>query len=183
VKHLVIKLQKEAVLVLKVTPLGAAVSNEFTFKYSHSVYSDYVRYLEKTNEYRSYCLGSGKVDVIVYPCAGFPSKEYTGVEIKSGQTTTLEYVLDFSKGQLIHGFVIDKETKKPIKADITIYGTQRISSSSNENGEYWLGGITPGKYEITIRGRFDPSLAEGHKYYETVIQISDNEKKEFNVEI
>ena len=167
--------------MLKVTPVGANVTDKFDFEFGHSGYCDRVKYGGE-GEYRSKCLDSGKVDIIFYVNAGYPRKIYKGIDIKSGETTEVEYILDFTKRPLIHGFVIDKDTKKPLKTDVNIYGTENIDTMSDKNGEYWIGGFPPGKYKISIRGKWDDSI-DNYKYYKTVIEIAENEKKEINVEI
>lgn len=184
VKHFKINLKKEAVLnvtVYRKTPTENGILNEdatiiILDKESNSETFDIFK-----GTYRSRYLKEGFYKVSIY-ISGFPEKIYDNIELKREASTDIDCVFDFSIGQVVHGFVRDKESK------IRLPHTEVIVTKVDENfsvggitnkfGEFRIGGLKPGAYflkiELTIFKIVD---------YKTYFKINENEIKELNVEI
>jgi 5-hydroxyisourate hydrolase-like protein (transthyretin family) len=184
VKHFKIDLKKEAVLNVKIykkTPTENGILNEdatiiILDKENNSEIFDIF-----TGTYRSQYLKEGFYKVSIY-ISGFPEKIYDNIELKREASTDIDYVFDFSIGQVVHGFVSDKETK--IRLPYTDVLVEKVDENfgvrgrTNEFGEFRIGGLKPGAYflkiELTIFKIVD---------YKTYFKINENEIKELKVEI
>jgi len=153
IKHVRVKMQKEAKLVVNlqkkyphgVFPVeglegGASIYNE-------DYYYPYVK------EFKNLKTGIVTVELGL---DGFMGKSIENVVLRKGETTTINYTFDFTKGQVIHGRIIEKNTELPlVGVRVKIIDDEGFGifpyATTNTKGEYWLGGIEPGLYRIWFR--------------------------------
>jgi len=184
VKHFKINLKKEAVLnvtVYKKTPTENGILNEdatiiILDKESNSETFDIFK-----GTYRSQYLKEGFYKVSIY-ISGFPEKIYDNIELKRETSTDIDYTFDFSKGQVIHGLVSDKASKIRLPyTDVIVKKVDEnfsVGGSTNEFGEFWIGGLKPGAYFLKINRTIFKKVD-----YKTYFKINENEIKELKVEI
>lgn len=109
---------------------------------------------------------------------GYPDKTYP-VQLEKGKTSIIEHILDYTKGPVIHGVIKDKTTGETIRnVSIFLYDSMNneISTDTNYNGEYWLGGFMPGHVNISIS-----KVEKGIKDILN-LNIGANEIRELNLE-
>ena len=191
IKHFKIRLEKEAILEVKInrkTPQGTEPVSE-SHKLSIIVYlpdnSFYdtlpaPSYDENTKSYRYYGMSGGQTVRVQVSSRGYPKGRYE-VNLEKGKTTTIDYLMDFTTGQVVHGFVRDKTTGKPLSSVyLALHKKNPFKAGpytyTDKNGEYWFGGIEPGNYQLYIRG---PRGIKTGRFFE----IKDNEKIELNIEL
>jgi hypothetical protein len=118
---------------------------------------------------------TGKVEVWAL---GYPDKTYQ-VQLEKGKTMIIEHILDYTKGPVIHGVIKNKTTGEIIiNVSIFLYDSMNneISTDTNYNGEYWLGGFIPGDVKISIS-----KVEKGIKEI-LHLNIGANEIRELNLE-
>lgn len=118
---------------------------------------------------------TGKVEVWAL---GYPDKTYQ-VQLEKGKTMIIEHILDYTKGPVIHGVIKNKTTGEIIgNVSIFLYDSMNneISTDTNYNGEYWLGGFMPGDVKISIS-----KVEKGIKEI-LHLNIGANEIRELNLE-
>jgi hypothetical protein len=156
IKHLQIKLDKEAVLQINITkkllkgitPFSIYSLPGVSVKYSNSDDQNNYGYSALDGKYRTHYLHEGEVDVKI-GVEGYPDKS-VHIKIDQGQTITIDHIADFTVGTVIHGVVTDKNTKKPISfVQVFIQGVDSINT--DENGEYYFSAFEmPGIYNINF---------------------------------
>ncbi len=191
IKHFKIKLEKEAILEIKVlikTPNGTyPVEKEKSCFVVELIISDSnISYISEDQfSYdngisRLKSLPGGKMIrlKIVPEEYGYPEKDFE-VSLEKAKTTRVEYVLDFTIGQVVHGFIRGKETGKPLE-NFSIYigreNREETRAVTDKNGEFWIGGLESGKNIVFI---FSGLYNIRDKFY---ITIQPNEKIELNKE-
>ncbi len=178
IKYFIINLEKEAILdfkILRKTPKGLDNRIDAQIQIYHNKYLKVFSTGSRTSRLEG--LKDGIVAIECYP-RGYPKQVYKNIRLEKGKTTTIEKVLDFTSGQVLHGFVKNKNTDKPIHGVNIIFnriinGKQEyaVESTYTEiNGEFWIGGFEPGKYRINF---YDLEIE-----YEEVIEFVYGEQKE-----
>jgi len=198
-KHIDIKLGKEAILEIRYTkktpgrvePLDSSILPNITgypdiFKNFKSIvtidnldpfFNIYPTKKEKGLEVYRYLPGSKKIHVEVW-ATGYPAATYE-ILLENGKTSVIDYVLDYTKGPVIHGIIKDKTTGEPIRSvNIKVLDNSNnwYSTNTDFKGEYWLTGFKPGK--ITIRISYYKKMKKYLEYRD----ILDKEILEFNRE-
>jgi hypothetical protein len=181
IKHFIISLEKEAVLDFKMfrkTPQGTILLDEDIVA-QINIYHN--KCLEKFEYFSSFRLEGLKDGIAAIECSpdGYPRQVFKNIRLEKGKTTSVELVLDFTTGQVLHGFVKKKETGKP-HPFVSIYFSGITNDfflyfDSDVNGEFWIGGFEPGKYIIEFHDI-------GIRYNE-IIEFKKDEKKEINIEL
>jgi hypothetical protein len=124
------------------------------------------------------------VDLEIYP-QGYKTIHYKNVELEKGKTTKIEYVVDYTKGQVFHGILKYKDSNGPIYFARVFFQSSGFNQTrfearlyTDRNGEFWIGGFPPGTYSLVIsKENFnDPYKRFKIRKY---IKISLDEKKEF----
>jgi hypothetical protein len=184
IKHFRIMLEKEAVLKVQVfkktyseyAPLNEDVTIFIVDKENNSEICEMFQ-----GTFQSKYLREGYIKVTIY-APGYPEKIYDNIELKKGIPTNIEYVLDFTTGSVIHGYVINKNPLMRMPhTEIIVFKVGdnfSITSSTNEYGEFWIGGLEPGVYDLSIHRTIFKTVR-----YKTQFKIDENEKKEMNIEI
>jgi hypothetical protein len=171
IKHLKIKLAKEAVLEInftRKTPKGTEpLASSYLPKFNHpSVLTNFganlklkdVEPLFEVNpskkEIGRVVFGNlpGGETVKVYAWAeGYPNAYYD-VILESGKKKVVNHVLDYTVGPVVHGILKDKLTGKPhSNAYVCIVKLRKgVCAYSDYNGEFWLGGFMPGENKLYI---------------------------------
>ena len=191
IKHFKIKMEKEAILEIKVlikTPNGTypAEKEKSCFVVELIISDSNISYISEDQfSYdngisRLKSLPGGKmIRLKIVPTEyGYPEKDFE-VSLEKAKTTRVEYVLDFTIGQIVHGFIRCKETGKPLEnidIDIAKINRKEINAVTDENGEFWMGGLEPGKNRVFI---FSGLYNIRDRFY---ITIQPNEKIELNKE-
>ncbi len=188
IKHFKIKLEKEAKLIIKVLgkiPRGMERYNELVrFKIKHPGFIDVIKehYIDG-GEFETYLFKKGVVDIEIKP-EGYKTKTYKDVLLESGETKTIEYVADFTTGQVLHGVIKYADTKEPLyMADVTFVKIDEPGKDfevmnlwTDKNGEFWIGGFEPGTFELSVYGS---GVNTRKKFnFDIYIKIKPNEKKE-----
>ena len=191
IKHFIIEMEKEAVLEIKVlikTPNGIypvekeklhfAVRLIISDLYKLSIPPDQFSYDNGISRLKS--LPGGKmIRLKIFPEEyGYPEKDFE-LFLEKAKTTRVEYILDFTTGQVVHGFIRGKETGKPLEnidIDIAKINRKEINAVTDKNGEFWMGGLEPGKNIVFI---FSSLYNIRDKFH---IIIQPNEKIELNKE-
>lgn len=191
IKHFKIKMEKEAILEIKLlikTPNGTyPVEKEKSCFVVELIISD-SNILYISEDQFSYdngisrlknLLGGKMIRLKIVPTEyGYPEKDFE-LSLEKAKTTRVEYILDFTIGQVVHGFIRGKETGKPLEnfsIDIAKINRKVISAVTDKNGEFWMGGLEPGKNRVFI---FSGLYNIRDKFY---ITIQPNEKIELNKE-
>jgi hypothetical protein len=182
IKHLSIKLEKEAVLLVKLFEKTTAgtTPRDFRIEAKHSEYVDKIYGRSVGGEFKSKYLGEGKIDLIIITGASYRDFHVDNIDLKKGTTTTIERTCDYTSGQGIFGLITNKLTGQPIDISICIqksdYSSNLFCTSTDKNGKFRVGGLEPGKY-IFIIDYWDLT----HKYkYKEIITLNPNEIKEYN---
>lgn len=118
---------------------------------------------------------TGKVEVWAL---GYPDKTYQ-VQLEKGKTLIIEHILDYTKGPVIYGVIKNKTTGEIIRnVSIFLYDSlnNEISTDTNYNGEYWLGGFMPGDVNMSVS-----KVEKGIKDI-LHLNIGANEIRELNLE-
>lgn len=183
IKHFKIKLEKEAVLEIKLylkTQQGKEFLKDFgEMRLYHNRYFGSFEILDipYTSEYLREGLA---VFMCCYP--GFQIKIFKNIVLKRGKTTTIEHVFDLTTGQTLHGFIKNKTTGEPIRGlRVHLYklplAEKKYSIESivtDRSGELWFGGLEPGKYLLSTGYSPDDDREINHK---EVLEIKPGEKK------
>ena len=187
IKHFIISLEKEAVLDFKMfrkTPQGTILLDDKIKRAVAHINIYHNKYLENFEYSSSFRLGGLKVGIAAIECLpkGYPRQVFKNIKLEKGKTTSVDLVLDFTTGQVLHGFVKKKETGKPAPG-FTIFFSRIINENeeyavednhSDRNGEFWIGRFEPGRYLINFFNR-------GIDYQE-IIEFAPGEKKEITKE-
>lgn len=200
IKHLKVTLRKEAILEIHYTrktssgiePLMSEYGPEYDFPELFSNFGATL-FLEKPSSsvLRPTTKSIGKaifenlhgdqtVKVKVFT-EGYPDTTYE-VNLEYGEKTIIDHVLDFTKAPVIHGFLKEKSTGKPYKGSsisITDSNNNWISTDVDKNGEFWLGGFSPGRIRFSILFQSGRRDAERETLY---LEIGLNEIRELNLE-
>ena len=74
------------------------------------------------------------------------------VYLRSGETTTIHHVLDFTTGMVVHGFISPKNPDKPFFIEkITLKGSGfSVLGIIEEHREFWLKGMQEGKCLLKV---------------------------------
>ncbi len=187
IKHFKINLEKEAVLKIKVLrklPNGIEpYSEKYDVRLSlkHRGFINEIK-AETGSEFQTIFFKKGLVDIKI-KLEGYKTKTYKDVLLESGKTKAIEYVADFTTGQVLHGIVRYADTKEPIY--LASIGFVKIdepgknfhaSLYANKNGEFWIGGFEPGNFYLRISAT---GVNTRKKFrFVTYIKIKPNEKKE-----
>jgi len=189
IKHFIISLEKEAVLDFKMfrkTPQGTILLDDKIGMIVAHINIYHNKYLEKFRRFLSFRLDGLKDGIAAIECLpkGYPKQVFKNIKLEKGKTTSVELVLDFTTGQVLHGFVKDKETGKPFHVRIhfsrIINGNKEYAVediSTDINGEFWIGGFEPGKYSLEFINytRFPFRHKE-------ILEFGQGEKKEITKE-
>ncbi len=200
IKHLKITLRKEAILEIHYTRITSSGSEPLMSEYGPEydipvLFKNFsaTLFLEKpsssvlrpTNKSIGKAMfenlhGDQTVKVKVF-AEGYPATTYE-VNLEYGEKTIIEHVLDFTKAPVIHGFLKEKSTGKPYKGSsisITDSNNKWVRIYTDKNGEFWLGGFTPGRIEISIFFQSGIRACEREEFY---LKIEANEIRELNLE-
>jgi hypothetical protein len=182
IKHFSIKLEKEAVLLVKLfeKTTDGITQRDFRIEAKHSEYVDKLYGNSINGEYKSKYLGEGKINLRIIIEAGYHDFHVDNIDLKKG-TTTIERTCDFTSGQGIFGVITNKLTGQPIDG-VSIW-LQKSDKSGDlftaeiySNGKYRIGGLIPDKYILTIHYL---DLVYEYEYSE-IITLKPNEIKEYN---
>jgi hypothetical protein len=187
IKHFIISLEREAVLDFKMfrkTPQGTILLDDKIKRAVAQINIYHNKYLEKFKYFSSFRLEGLKDGIAAIQCYpyGYQIQIFKNIKLEKGKTTSVELVLDFTTGQVLHGFVKKKETGKPHPC-ISVYFSRVINGneeyavedvSTDRNGEFWIGGFEPGKYIL----EFSYIGIE----YKEIIEFAPGEKKEITKE-
>jgi hypothetical protein len=187
IKHFIISLEKEAVLDFKMfrkTPQGTIVLDKKIVAQINIYHNKYLEGFKYFSSFRLEGLKDGIAAIQCYPY-GYPRQVFKNINLEKGKTTSVELVLDFTTGQVLHGFVKKKETGKPfpgviIRFDRIINGNEEYAVEdidTDRNGEFWIGGFEPGKYSLEFINfyRFEFRHKE-------ILEFGQGEKKEITKE-
>ncbi len=184
IKHFVINLEKESILDLKIlrkTPAGIENTIDSQVRIYHN---KYIEALGADSVAKLEGLKDGIIAIECYP-KGYPKQVYKNIKIEKGKTTTVEKILDFTSGQVLHGFVKHKDTGRPIMA-VSIYISRIVNGKkeyevedlhTDQNGEFWIGGFEPGKYSLEYHNYGDYKFE-----FKEIIEFKPGEKKEITRE-
>jgi hypothetical protein len=184
IKHFVIKMEKEAILkvnIIQKLPNGIEISpialNRIIVEHHDFLEKETVFIGNFPSCYQSKYFRKGFVSVEIRPL-GYPSKKFEKILLQSGETTTIDYILDFTQGQILHGFIKDKSSIEPlelVKVFLSNPVTDIISATTltDKDGEFLIGGIEPGKYILWISYSRTKEID-----HEEIVEIKQNEKKE-----
>jgi hypothetical protein len=184
IKHFKIKLKKEAKLIVNVKrkkPQGIEPVPRVSIGIKHSEYIDELDVTAKKGHFESHYFdkGTAEIEILV---SGYPDKTYK-VQLENGKTTNIDYIVDFTKGQVVYGVIRDKDDGGPVP-NVYIYltGTQGAITDTDDNGEFWIGGLKSGTYILEIC-RLVYSSSERtskNKCIKKQFILRPNEKKELN---
>jgi protocatechuate 3,4-dioxygenase beta subunit/5-hydroxyisourate hydrolase-like protein (transthyretin family) len=94
-------------------------------------------------------------------------QKVTGVQVAPGAMVTRDVVLD--RGAVLSGLVTESTTGFPVpEATVTLYrpgetsGAPLEETAADSEGKYLLGGVSPGTYEVVVRGPNYLNLAPAH---------------------
>jgi hypothetical protein len=77
------------------------------------------------------------------------------IYLRSGETTTIQHVLDFTAGMVIHGLIAPKDPDKAFYiSSVSLEGSGYripVKGIIEENGEFWLKGMEEGKCLLKIK--------------------------------
>ena len=184
IKHFMIKMEKEAILKVYIKqklPNGI----EIFPKSLNRIIVKHHDFLDKELDYigiypagyQSLYFRKGLVSVEIWPL-GYPLKRFENILLKSGETTTIDYILDYTQGQVLHGFIKDKSSKEPLEL-VEVFLSDPVNdiiaanTVTDKDGEFLIGGIEPGKYNLWI------SYSRAKKIdHEEIIEIKQNELTE-----
>lgn len=184
INHFMIKMEKEAILkvnIIQKLPNGIEISpkalNRIIVKHHDFLDKDLDYIGIYPAGYQSLYFRKGLVSVEIWPL-GYPLKSFENILLQSGETTTIDYILDYTKGQVLHGFIKDKLSKDPlnlVKIVLSDPVTHIIAANTvtDKDGEFLIGGIEPGKYNLWISYSRTKEID-----HEEIIEIKQNEKKE-----
>ncbi len=124
-------------------------------------------------------LKPGKVKIGV-GLEGYSEKFFDNIILKSGQTVVLNHTFDYTKGQVIHGKIIEKNKRIPLEGvKISLLDEEDneviTNTFTDKNGEFWMGGFSPGMYKIWYELRLEVDKME-------IIRINQNQKIKINKE-
>lgn len=188
IKHFKIMLEKEAVVEVSVTKK----TNKGTENVNPNNFIVELKWVDSNRKLSAPAyvsntikrfgrLSGGDLIEIIFTNRGYPKKRYNRRLLK-GETISINHLIDFTIGQVIHGFVRKKNTGKSIKDALIIIGKEYshrdnlICIYPDKNGEYLIGGLEPGRNFLYIRSAY-----YGIKY-KTHIEIRPNEIRELNFE-
>ena len=188
IKHLQIKIEKEAVLEISVFRKDekglVPAKGWINFIISPEDYFDHIdRFEVSSHVFLSKYLGAGKVKVAIYTDGARP-KEYNDIVLEKGKQTKIEYIIDYTTGPLIYGIIKDKETGVPIiDARIAIYKEDdshfNLDTTTDENGKYKMSLLCCGTYNLFISSTGADTNKEF--LFETKITINNNnDRVQFN---
>lgn len=178
-KHFCIEMEKGSVLEVKILRKISAGIEEVQITRMRGL----IR-IRKEGESEGFYIYSNREDglpacvpfLVHVDIGGYPAQTYR-VILEKWQTTTVTHTMDFTVGQVIYGVVSSKKTGRPLKnVDVNIHmiNVRKYSpnTSTNEKGEYWIGGIEAGTYLVSTYT--DNGLVGGK------VEVKLNEKVEFN---
>jgi uncharacterized surface anchored protein len=184
IKHFMIKMEKEAILkvyIKQLLPNGIEISpkalNRIIVKHHDFLDKDLDYIGIYPAGYQSLYFRKGLVSVEIWPL-GYPLKSFENILLQSGETTTIDYILDFTQGPVLHGFIKDKSSKEPLElVEVFLSNSviDRIAAKTltDKDGEFLIGGIEPGKYNLWIYYSRTKEID-----HEEIIEIKQNEIKE-----
>jgi len=184
IKHFIIKMEKEAILkvnIKQLLPKGIEISpialNRIIVEHNDFLDKETVFISNFPSYYQSLYFRKGMASVEIWPL-GYPLKRFDNILLQSGETTTIDYILDFTQGQVLHGFIKDKSSKEPLELVEVFLSNpviDRIAAKTltDKEGEFLIGGIEPGKYNLWISYSRTKEID-----HEEIIEIKQNEKKE-----
>jgi hypothetical protein len=183
IKHFSIKLEKEAVLLVKLfeKTTDGTTPRDFRIEAKHSEYVDKIYGKSTDGEFKSKYLGEGKINLRIIIEAGYYDFHVDNIDLKKGKTTTIERTCDYTSGQGIFGVITNKLTGQPIDG-VSIWLQKSDKSGDlftaeiDRNGKYRIGGLAPGKYYLDIDYL---DLVYEYEYTE-IITLKPNEIKEYN---
>jgi hypothetical protein len=96
--------------------------------------------------------GEQSVELHVY-AYDYPTSPHE-IYLKSGETTTIHHVLDFTSGMVVHGFIRPKNISEPISiiSRVNLEGPDyRVKGIIEEDKEFWLKGMKEGECKLHIK--------------------------------
>jgi len=114
---------------------------------------------------------------------GYPPKIFDNILLEKGEVKLVEYVVDFTKPPVVYGIIKNKDTSEPFHVVYLDIQKQDepdkyffLTTYTDKNGKFWLGGMEAGKYSLRI------SSMGGHRefQYETFLEIAKNSLIEMN---
>jgi hypothetical protein len=199
IKHVEIKLKKEAIIEIKfnrktmngIEPLTFEIFPGYTHPEALTNFSADISFVEDKNKTIWSEAAKKDVGIIVFKslppgykvrvnvrASGYPSKMYN-ITLEEGKTHIIDHLLDFTTGQVVYGIITDKNTGKPligVRISLSKIGIEResIYFHTDSTGKYWLGGFSPGKYRMYI------TLTSSGKEIFIPLEIKENQKIEIN---
>lgn len=187
IKHFQIGLEKEAILKIncyRKTPKGKELLHNIgQVSIYHNKYYSYLLALQ--SPFQTKYLRDGFVG-LKCDIPGYAPLTFSNIKIESGKVTLIEPILDYTTGQVLHGFVKYKSTGKPItRLRIVLIDNVNdvaVDIYSDENGEFWLGGFGPGIHLLkTDLHRLPNGIEEIN--FRNRFEFLPNEKKEILLEL
>jgi len=184
ITQLVIKLEQAAKLHIDAkmkTPAGTFVYKDTFEILIEEKPEEKIYWVEEIEggEFESRCMPPYGRTKIKYGHKGF-GNQIRGILLEKGKVTKFEILFDYTTGQSIHGRLVSKETKNPLSsAIVTLYPhsiDRSLRTVSDSQGEFWLGGIKTGKYDLEIR---HPKIT----IFEKILSVDINDKIEINMEL
>ena len=186
VKHLRIGMEKESVIRIKIKQRFPGEEEKYckyidTILMYHDKYGEAKRIMFMEREidglYEIRGLRSGRVKIYI-SVQGYPGK-VEEFYLKKGEVREINYVADFTKGQVVKWRMIDKKTGKTYVLNVHIYNAldkQKEWPSQaliDENNICWAYFPEPGRYRVSY------GYMKGNKsyYVHETISIKPNEKK------
>lgn len=187
IKHFKYKLEKEAVLVFNIsrkTP-GGIEPIDAGIEIAHPYYNTEVREDVDDGTYRSAFLVEGMVDITIYT-DGYTETTLKNILLEKGKTRTVNHIVDYTVGQVIHGVVRSKSSGNLLnQVYVEIYNIHGYSTKTDDSGEFWIGGIDPGTYNLVLnRMVYDSGIGKSKIVRKSIqVTILLNEKKDLNIEL
>lgn len=141
-----------------------------------------------TNEgFQTYCFKQGTVNLNIFT-EGYPERQVDGIKLDKGQEKLIEWTLDFTKPPVVYGIFKNKNNGIPLDralvgiqdhddSDVTFY----IDTHTDINGQFWLGGMSPGKYLLQM-SYYDVEIDRDY-YFKMVVDISADSFIKINKEL
>ena len=140
------------------------------------------KYIPTEEGFQSINFKKGTVNIEISP-NGYPPKTFENIQLEKGEVKLVEWIVDFTRPPVVYGIIKNKDTGKPFHvADLHIQKQDEpnkyffLTSRTDKNGKFWLGGIEPGKYLLRI------SSIGGDKEFKfkTFLEINKNSIIEMN---
>ena len=114
------------------------------------------KYIPTDEGFQTIYFKKGTVSIEISP-NGYSHRTFEGIQLVKGKVELVEWIVDFTEAPVVYGVIKNKYTGEPFPVIYLDFEKQDepnkyfyIKSYPDNNGKFWIGGMSPGKYLFHI---------------------------------